>query len=107
MKHKHERELSRVLDVAPPQAYERGADGKRSWWRRATNRYPISTPAKLNSTQRSRKPLVHRMIAQGMPTQPAEDRLRQLQKTLAGMKGQHRPTRPFEVRQTVRHHRSR
>ena len=35
MKHKHEGELSRVLDVAPPQAYERGADGKRSWWRRA------------------------------------------------------------------------
>jgi hypothetical protein len=35
VKHKHERELSRVLDVAPPQAYERGADGKRSWWRRA------------------------------------------------------------------------
>ena len=53
------------------------------------------------------KALVHRMIAQGMPTQPAEDRLRQLQKTLAGMKGQHRPTRAFEVRQTVRHHRSR
>ena len=35
MKHKHEGELARVLDVAPPQAYERGADGKRSWWRRA------------------------------------------------------------------------
>jgi hypothetical protein len=35
VKHKHEGELSRVLDVAPPQAYERGADGKRSWWRRA------------------------------------------------------------------------
>jgi len=35
VKHKHERELSRVLDVAPPQAYERGADGERSWWRRA------------------------------------------------------------------------
>ena len=35
MKHKHEGELSRVLDVAPPPAYERGADGKRSWWRRA------------------------------------------------------------------------
>ena len=35
MKHQHEGELSRVLDVAPPQAYERGADGKRSWWRRA------------------------------------------------------------------------
>ena len=35
MKHKHEGKLSRVLDVAPPQAYERGADGKRSWWRRA------------------------------------------------------------------------
>ena len=34
MKHKHEGELSRVLDVAPPQAYERGADGRRSWWRR-------------------------------------------------------------------------
>jgi hypothetical protein len=32
---KHEQELARVLDVAPPQAYERGADGKRSWWRRA------------------------------------------------------------------------
>ncbi len=29
------------------------------------------------------KALVHRMIAQGMPTQAAEDRLRQLQKTLA------------------------
>jgi hypothetical protein len=35
VKHKHEGELSRVLDVAPPQAYERGADGRRSWWRRA------------------------------------------------------------------------
>ena len=35
MKHKHEGELARVLDVAPPQAYERAADGKRSWWRRA------------------------------------------------------------------------
>jgi hypothetical protein len=35
VKHRHESELTRVLDVAPPQAYERGADGKRSWWRRA------------------------------------------------------------------------
>ncbi len=35
MKQKHEGELARVLDVAPPQAYERAADGKRSWWRRA------------------------------------------------------------------------
>jgi hypothetical protein len=35
VKHKHEVELARVLDVAPPQAYERGTDGKRSWWRRA------------------------------------------------------------------------
>ena len=35
MKHKHEGKLSRVLDVAPPPAYERGADGKRSWWGRA------------------------------------------------------------------------
>ena len=35
MKHKHEGELARVLDVAPAQAYERGADGKRPWWRRA------------------------------------------------------------------------
>ena len=35
MKHKHDGELSRTLDVAPPQAYERGADGKRPWWRRA------------------------------------------------------------------------
>ena len=35
MKHKHEGELARVLDVAPPQTYERGADGKRPWWRRA------------------------------------------------------------------------
>ena len=32
---KHEHKLARVLDVAPPQAYERGADGKRPWWRRA------------------------------------------------------------------------
>jgi hypothetical protein len=32
---KPEGKLARVLDVAPPQAYERGADGKRSWWRRA------------------------------------------------------------------------
>jgi hypothetical protein len=32
---KHERELARVLDVTPPEAYERGAEGKRSWWRRA------------------------------------------------------------------------
>ncbi|HEY1244784.1 MAG TPA: hypothetical protein VGF29_08120 [Hyphomicrobiaceae bacterium] len=35
MKHEYEGELARVLDVAPPQAYERGADGKRAWWRRA------------------------------------------------------------------------
>jgi hypothetical protein len=35
MKHEHEGRLARVLDVAPPQAYERGADGERSWWRRA------------------------------------------------------------------------
>ena len=35
MKHKHESELARVLDVTPPEAYERGAEGKRSWWRRA------------------------------------------------------------------------
>jgi hypothetical protein len=35
VKHEYESELARVLDVAPPQAYERGADGKRSWWRRA------------------------------------------------------------------------
>jgi hypothetical protein len=35
VKHKQERELARVLDVAPPQAYERDADGKRPWWRRA------------------------------------------------------------------------
>src|SRR6476620_10113745 len=34
VKHRHEGELARVLDVEPPQAYERGADGKRSWWRR-------------------------------------------------------------------------
>ena len=35
MKHDHEGELARVLGVAPPQAYERGTDGKRPWWRRA------------------------------------------------------------------------
>lgn len=35
MKQKHEGELARVLNVAPPQAYDRGAEGKRSWWRRA------------------------------------------------------------------------
>jgi hypothetical protein len=35
VKHKHEGELARVLDVAPPQAYERDAEGKRPWWRRA------------------------------------------------------------------------
>jgi len=35
VKNGHEAKLARVLGVAPPQAYERGADGKRSWWRRA------------------------------------------------------------------------
>jgi hypothetical protein len=35
MKDQHESQLSRVLDVAPPQPYDRGAEGKRSWWRRA------------------------------------------------------------------------
>jgi hypothetical protein len=35
VKHENESELARVLGVAPPQAYERGADGKRAWWRRA------------------------------------------------------------------------
>jgi hypothetical protein len=32
---KHERELARALDIAPPHAYQRAADGRRSWWRRA------------------------------------------------------------------------
>jgi hypothetical protein len=35
VKHEHEGELARILDFAPPQAYERGGDRKRSWWRRA------------------------------------------------------------------------
>jgi hypothetical protein len=35
VKQEHEVELARVLNVAPPQAYERGTDGRRSWWRRA------------------------------------------------------------------------
>jgi hypothetical protein len=35
VKYEQEGKLARVLDVAPPQAYERGADGKRPWWRRA------------------------------------------------------------------------
>jgi hypothetical protein len=35
VKHEPEAELARVLDVAPPQAYERGFAGKRAWWRRA------------------------------------------------------------------------
>ena len=35
MKHEPEAELARVLDVAPPRAYERGTDGRRAWWRRA------------------------------------------------------------------------
>jgi hypothetical protein len=35
VKHEHEGELARVLDVAPPAAYKRGADGERPWWRRA------------------------------------------------------------------------
>ena len=35
VKHEHEAKLARALGVAPPQAYERGADGKRVWWRRA------------------------------------------------------------------------
>ena len=35
VKHEHEGKLARLLGVAPPQPYERGADGKRVWWRRA------------------------------------------------------------------------
>ena len=35
MKHEHKGELARVLDVALPQAYERGTGGRRWWWRRA------------------------------------------------------------------------
>jgi hypothetical protein len=35
VKNQHESKLARVLDIAPPQAYERDADGKRPWWRRA------------------------------------------------------------------------
>src|SRR5215813_6254578 len=35
VKNEHESKLARILDIAPAQAYERGADGKRSWWRRA------------------------------------------------------------------------
>ena len=35
MKHEDEDEAARALEMAPPQAYERGTDGKRAWWRRA------------------------------------------------------------------------
>jgi hypothetical protein len=35
VKHEHEDDLARVLNVAAPQVYERDADGRRSWWRRA------------------------------------------------------------------------
>src|SRR5262245_50025478 len=35
MKQEHEGGLARLLGVAPPQAYERRAEGKRAWWRRA------------------------------------------------------------------------
>jgi hypothetical protein len=35
VKSKHDGELARILSVAPPPAYARGADGKRPWWRRA------------------------------------------------------------------------
>jgi hypothetical protein len=36
VKHEHKGELARVLDVALPQAYERGTGGgRRWWWRRA------------------------------------------------------------------------
>jgi hypothetical protein len=35
VKHEHESELAPVLGVARPRAYDRGADGKRPWWRRA------------------------------------------------------------------------
>ena len=35
MKHEHEGELARALEMAPPRVYEREADGKRAWWRRA------------------------------------------------------------------------
>jgi hypothetical protein len=35
VKHEHESELARVLDVVPPPAYERGVEGERAWWRRA------------------------------------------------------------------------
>jgi hypothetical protein len=35
VKHEHERELARALDIAPPRTYQRAADGRRSWWRRA------------------------------------------------------------------------
>jgi hypothetical protein len=35
VKHEHERELARALDIAPPRTYERAAEGRRSWWRRA------------------------------------------------------------------------
>lgn len=51
--------------------------------------------------------LVNRMVVQGMPTQAAEDRLRQLQQTLSSMKGQHWRNRASEVQRAVRHHRSR
>ena len=51
--------------------------------------------------------LVHRMVVQGMPTQAAEDRLRQLQQTLEGMKDQPRRNRASEVQRTVHHHRTR
>ena len=50
--------------------------------------------------------LVRRMIVRGTPTQAAEDRLRQLERTVSRMKEQHSRSRAFDVQRKIRDHRS-
>ena len=52
MKQKHEGELARLLNVAPPHAYDRGADGKRSWWRRAITLFDTFKRKRSNALTR-------------------------------------------------------
>ena len=60
MKHEHENKLARVLNVAPPEAYERGADGKRSWWRRALELFGTSSVSTAIASRAKMSPSIAR-----------------------------------------------
>jgi hypothetical protein len=72
----HQNDLARMLDVEPPQAYKRDADGTRSWWRRALELF--GTFKRKHSTLLTREDVAEFREQQRRESLAAEDPERHL-----------------------------